>query len=458
MTVKKYAANGFVLPLVLGIGLLATLLGLMVILRSSQNRITAIAEKETTRSLAAAETGIAQVQALLNRYRMLATVSCTATPLVVGCSNAPQNWQTLTNTDLGSGDLCGSDPAATISTYGSDINSNTWQNISANPEDGQFRIVSYRYTPGTPTSPTDPIGIGQLVLDGQVNQESDGSATNRTSRTRLAVDFPIRRGSTGFTPPSLWIGSDSDSSASSATLTGSIQDSSCTPAASPVLEAAQTAGDYSQTPGAPFPPLPTEGLAPPTPNAGAGIYAQTFIDADTTLNSPAVDSVATYRIDESSGLSLNLTNPAEKLVVRTPAGNEKVVLYLKGGMTLSGGASIQVEDNTELVIYAHGPVTLAQNALTANPGPLDAKDIQIFSYTTDAISITGGTLPLTIVAPNAEVGISGSATVSGLIWAKALNISNASFTADVPSATDLALTMPPKISPIQSWQRQEVTP
>jgi Tfp pilus assembly protein PilX len=67
------STKGFVLPVAIGVGLIAILIGIMVIARSNQNRITATAQKETARSLAAAESGITQFQSLFNRYRPLST-------------------------------------------------------------------------------------------------------------------------------------------------------------------------------------------------------------------------------------------------------------------------------------------------------------------------------------------------------------------------------------------------
>ena len=107
--------------------------------------ITATAQKETARSLAAAETGITQFQSLFNRYRPLATYcSSNVTPAPSTCGTV--TWQTVENSNLAGSDVC--ETAATlVKDYADDFTNNQWKSVSTNPNDGQFRLVSYFYKP-----------------------------------------------------------------------------------------------------------------------------------------------------------------------------------------------------------------------------------------------------------------------------------------------------------------------
>ena len=137
--VKPSSEKGFVLPVVLGIGVITMLLGVMMIERSSQNRVAAIAQKANARSTAAAEQGVTQFQSLLNHYRPLATACSSATLSPSSCSSNP-SWQNISNAIL---DPCSTDstqPLAQIQSYANQ----DWQNSTTNPDDGQFRLISYQ--------------------------------------------------------------------------------------------------------------------------------------------------------------------------------------------------------------------------------------------------------------------------------------------------------------------------
>jgi type II secretory pathway pseudopilin PulG len=460
------STKGFVLPIAIGVGLIAILLGIMVIARSSQNRVTATAQKETARSLAAAETGITQFQSLFNRYRPLATYcSSNATPAPSTCGTV--TWQTVENSNLAGSDVC--ETAATlVKDYADDFTNNQWKSVSTNPNDGQFRLVSYFYKPNaTGGAPFFP-GTGDLTIEGRVNQNTDNTASNRTSMTRIDVQFPV----TNLPPnsadvPGLWISNGAGSTATDSTvqLKTNIRDSTCTAAINTTLRTRQLSPyEYQPTPRNYFPLMPTEGVNPPATGV-AGFY-----DISSPINHPEKlprigdtddNNVYTYRIAANSNRSIDLTGGQTFYVGER---SKTVVLYLEGGINVDS-SQIIVASESKLIIYAHGPVTLSGNS-TLNSIDQDdtpaAERVQLYVYPSSSdpaplVTISGGSasvpMQLLLFAPNSQVIFNTASQVKGSIWAKSWQGSKDSVLTQ--ASTDFSKTKItfPRISPITVWQR-----
>lgn len=474
--------QGFVLPIILGVGLVMILLGVMMIERSSQNRIAATAQKAKDQSLVAAENGLTQLQVLFNRYRLLAT-ACSNQTLSSFC-NSVVPWSNLSEAAL--------DPCSTSSTQPlpllQDYANQRWQNVSVNPNDGQFRLISYQYQLNADDEPLGS-GTGTLVIEGRVNPDD----AIRTATTQLKVTFNVTHESGLGNPPGLWIQhNQTTETPDSVQFLTQVRDSTCLgdPASStPVQQLqAQTQSPYvyQPTPGIPFPDLPTEGSSPPAAKSGA--YTLDSIDNDvmslprSTQNASAPkdeketstptaetdtnsSGILTYRIQANNGLSINLDNPAAILKLGT--GSETVVLYLDGGLTVTGGGKIQLVAGSSLIIYAHGPVILASNGTTPaieQEGTPSSIRTQIYVYSPPPpppssppyeVRLSGDALLyLTLLAPTSTV--LSSAQVQGSIWANAWQGSGSAVVKQDPvNISDLKLIWQPRISPITEWKRQE---
>jgi hypothetical protein len=465
------STKGFVLPIAIGVGLIAILLGIMVIARSSQNRVTATAQKETARSLAAAETGITQFQSLFNRYRPLATYcSSRSAPAPSSCGTV--TWQTVENSNLAGSDVC--ETAATlVKDYADDFTTNQWKSVSTNPADGQFRLVSYFYKPdATGGAPFLP-GTGELTLEGRVNPNSDNTASNRTSTTRIKIQFPVTNlPPNGAEVPGLWVSSGADSTVTESTvqLKTNIRDSACTAAINTTLQTQQPSPyEYQPTPGNYFPLLPAEGNSPPA----TGVTG--FYDIPSPITGPEklprmgdTDSsnVYTYRIAATDNRSIDLTGGK---VFYVGESSKTVELYLDGGINVDS-SQIIVASGSRLVIYAHGSVTLSGNS-TLNPIDQDdtpaAERVQLYVYPSSSdppsvspapsVSISGGSasvpMQLLLFSPNSQVIFNAASQVKGSIWAKSWQGAADSVLAQ--ASTDLSkvkITFP-RISPTTVWQR-----
>jgi hypothetical protein len=497
---KLPSEKGFVLPVVLGVGVITILLGVMMIERSSQNRIAAIAQKANVRSTAAAENGITALQVLFKRYPALAIYCsnerpkadksaspfCNTTPSlpnILTGNNLPL-WLNIPEDALDKIDDSCSPNSTELKIALQSYANQQWRNISDNLADGQFRLVSYQYYPN-PENPA--MGTGSLTVEGRINPDD----AIRTATAQLKVNFNITRNlGLGAPPlPGLWIQENQTSQASSSVkLLTNIRDSTCptdtapSPSVQQLKAQTQSPFAYQPTPGIPFPELPFEGVDLASTTAAVTSASEaTQIEA---IESPAISlpsptqpqstssttrdtSVLTYRVKANkNGQSLYLTKASDVLKIETDS--ETVVLHLEGGLTITGGGNIQLAPNKRLIIYAHGPVTLSGEEKTAaieqvedpleKTKPPSATRVQLYVYPsasapTPEVNLSGDApLHLVLVAPASLV--KSSAYVQGSIWAKSWKGEGpAAVVQDPLNASDLQLLWPPRISPITAWQR-----
>jgi hypothetical protein len=456
--------KGFVLPIAIGVGLIVILVGIMIVVRSSQNQITATAQTQTARSLATAEAGITQLQSLFNRYRPLSTFCSTSAT----CTTAT-TWESATNIVLAPDGAC-EDAAAIVQDYADDAEKNQWKNISKNVSDGQFRLFSYAFSPASSGS---QIGTGTLTVEGRINANDDGSSSNRTSTTRLNVQFKVNDGRiTAGELPGLWINADSDSSADpTVVLSTTIRDSTCEPNSDQVeqLKAQVSASTYryEAIAGESFPGLPKEGVS--LADLGSYISIPPIDNDSASLQNLTGASVLTYQVMQKSGLSINLLS-SPPLTIGTPESPATFILYLEGGMSIGDGSQIVVASGSKLIIYVHGSVDLFGSAappvlpIAQNDTPAP-KNVQIYVYPSASVAPTvsigsgsGSAMDLFLFAPKSQVAVHSGAKVKGMIWSKSwVGSSNAEVLQSSVKATDLDnVEFAPRISPITTWQRQQV--
>ncbi len=181
---RPSSQSGFALPVTIGLGLIAVLIGLTAILRAQDDRSDAANNRGATQSKLAAESGIAQTQSFINRYRMLANFNA--------CNN--DNWNAdgscndsgsaLTDISWGNPALipnlnavCGTGTLSESQTAVSNWTTNTWKPVdTATPPDlslGEYRLMSYDSN-------------GTLSIEGISKRGEPGE-----SRTRLTAQLPI---------------------------------------------------------------------------------------------------------------------------------------------------------------------------------------------------------------------------------------------------------------------------
>jgi Tfp pilus assembly protein PilX len=387
--------QGFVLPLVLGIGVITILLGVMMMERSSQNRIAAIAQKANAQSTAAAEHGVTQLQALLNRYPRLAT-ACSDSGLSSACGSPP-SWKTIKNKTL---EPCSTDDGQPI--WLQPYANQEWKNSTTDVADGQFRVFSYKYDPDASDA---AIGTGTLVVEGQINPND----SLRTATTKIETSFKITRAPKAGAPPGLWIQDNQAPETSRTALLTNVRDSTC-PAEkvsnpSPALQGQiQSPYAYQSTPGLAFPKLPLEGIVPIS-NTSFGSNTIDPIEGPTpslpSPTQPQSGSALTHNLKaNNNGQSINLTSLSE--VLEVGKGGETIVLNLEGGLTLTGGGRIRIASDTQLTVYTRGSTTLTADG-TNSAIELEPR-AKLAIYTYGPANLAGsGTTPAIKLAPNSNL-------------------------------------------------------
>jgi hypothetical protein len=480
--------KGFVLPLSVAVGAILMLLGVMMIMRASQGDKTAIAAKFNSRSQSVAEGSLTTFQSLMSRYKALSTYSYCSTddPVSVAqsggvdpnCSSPPPNTKTWSN--VSDKDFCGTREkdnqlgkfyADLVKDYATDFHNNEWQV----QDGGKYRLVRYIYTADTgTTSSTVPrrLGSGQLLVESEIEQDNTISNVNTPSKnptTRLEVSFEnwLERINDPNSLPTIWINSNGNSGAvdtvNFSTTTGfSIWDS--TPTDDCVHEKAKELRDrlasaddtYRLMPELPFPTLPAIGRKP-SPTPGTGVYTVPPIVSSLDLPDSgqiANNNTITYvipSINLSSGELINITQA-------DPSSFSTIALFVNGNLNIEEGAKIAVEDGIQLVIYAHGSVTLnSQKNLSNSIKAIDSSSVtKLFSYADEPIVIRGDSeIKLFVLAPRASVTFENNAKVSGAVWARSwVGGDSTSLVRELPTniLSQLSIDIP-RMRPISFWQR-----
>jgi Tfp pilus assembly protein PilX len=156
--------RGFVLPIAMGMGLIAIVIALTAVARSQNDRITALNKKETGTSLTAAEAGAAKVQEFLNRYRAVANYDL-------------DDWNPDNPANRA---FCGTDAVNEINYLTGIGTEDGWSSIeSTDPEvaakNPEFRVRNY--VAGT---------SAELTIEGRVNKN-----TTKESTSEVTFEFPV---------------------------------------------------------------------------------------------------------------------------------------------------------------------------------------------------------------------------------------------------------------------------
>jgi hypothetical protein len=187
--------NGFVLPLVIGLGLMLILIGLTLFLRSQNAQISASARQDSAQGLSAAEAGVTLAQAFIDRRRFLADDDSGTATSTTGWVNDIQTR--INNYSSYVGTTCTelTDAKITAENYLGGAATPTLFLLANNI--GKFRIVNYDYVPPSTSPPTPAKGV--LTIEGAPEQ----SNSVVSSLARVRVEIPLDTNSP-VPPPALW--------------------------------------------------------------------------------------------------------------------------------------------------------------------------------------------------------------------------------------------------------------
>ncbi|MDJ0730029.1 MAG: hypothetical protein QNJ33_08555 [Crocosphaera sp.] len=477
--IPKTNNQGFVLPLILGMGLVMSVAATAIIVSTQGKQKQVFAQERINNVNSVAELGITRYKQLLVQHPQLATYC--ANPSTETPCNSGKTWSNITaneieiNSSTASScstttELITTSSTSTVTNIQNLANVSTWHNVDDdNLSLGQYKLVNYIYEPIT-----DQRGTGILTVEGRFKAKN----SLKEATSRLQIRIPISKeenfgSSSSGGVPGLWIRWNQQTDVSgSVQLQTNIKDSTCpedtdnhrvtkvenymTNVPPEYLKA-----QYIQTPGEAFPPLPEEGKTPPT---GSGVYHISGVDNDTVMlpqsGESAVDGVLTYHIGDGSGKSIELSSGSN---LQVGTGHETVVLHVDGDMDISGGGNIQIADGSKLIIYAHGKVTLSGDSTTnavENSG--NPEDAQLYVYNPDDVTLSGGSgMKLFLFAPNSLVSMGSDAIFNGTIWAKTWKGSgSAIFTQGKTDITktklDIKASQSTTMDIYNEWQRQSM--
>jgi hypothetical protein len=281
--------SGFALPIAVGVGLLLMIVGATMVLRSQQQQVTAIAQKQTAGSLSAAEVGISRIQDLLTRYRAASLYPSDA-------SGSDPSWQNASAIP-GLSTSCPKDSPATPESKVAAAATKDWQDIDTDdPAKGQYRLVDYTYSTSE--------GKGTLKVQGRA-----GTVNGSLSAvTQLNVVIPVQTVSPYV--PGLWVKDSVNTGTIKANILGPC------PTTNPITPPAEgffIARSALEMPSPP--PIPSSGVNDLGSDIAAGITLPRTGDVSIAAN--------TYQyVVESINNSFTITS------------GKKVELWVKGNITL----------------------------------------------------------------------------------------------------------------------------
>ncbi|WP_299406833.1 hypothetical protein [Acaryochloris sp. IP29b_bin.148] len=187
---------GFALPVAMGMGLIILLVGLTLLLRSQDSQVSAIAQKDTAKSLNAAETGVNEIRALMNQHRAIANHPACTTDLNTPPTRNPDGTCPDSGNSIESWALpnnirnilaeCGINRTSEIVS----IANREWQDINpSEPSQGEYRLLTY----------DDQNSI--LRVQGRVNAGQPSE-----SISELEVEFPVEE----VPLAGLWVADNAD--------------------------------------------------------------------------------------------------------------------------------------------------------------------------------------------------------------------------------------------------------
>lgn len=428
---------GFALPVAIGMGLIILLVGLTMLLRSQDSQVSAIAQKDTAKSLNAAETGVNDIRNLINDYRELAEFPACAgdwdSNNLCPDDSSIQSWKNpsnITNTFLG----CAPDDINQII----DIAKRTeWHAVdSSDPSQGEYRLIDYEVASN----------IGILTVQGRVNEGQPSESVSQ-----LEVKFPIYPSSPNV--PGLWVNNSASIGEFEADVLGKCNS----------LSNVETINNHQ----ARQLDLTTAGITmPPVPPKPSGITTlPTGFSGTLPLNpleTPDPDGVYRYSIDQLTGeltIYNNNPDPSESLI--------RVELWVDGDINLQGQKIRNLcgtrTDCSAFTVKIFGLDT-PNNNINLDQGTVIC-DVFIHARTYQVNNSSAGSASANDCGSNTKnTGVFwvDTWTNSGPVRTPVLNPPRAIW-ADAPSSPwsapdqDPNQPYPPQIGPIQSWETKAKT-
>lgn len=354
--------SGFVLPLVIGLGLLMTIIGITMVIRGRDDQNNASSQKAAIAALTAAETGINRTLNFLNSNRTIAQYDMESATSIYDWIYFRDNPDVAAAVGTSS---CtgGARGAFSIDAFAS----NEWVDIDpSDSKKGQYKVASYNYsyTPGITASNEQAqedytiLGYGDLSVQGRINAQSANDSEDKnlgTALTYVQVRIPVTKSPPELVPfPGVFSGSSGLNTKNGfdadVVIAGCLSDSG--------LEASEinvTGGhEVKEVPSLGLPALPDipynkltatfTGVFPPK-NATT-VFPRSGDDPEVKSVNGKTTHVYHYYIDTDVDISTGGTE------IQVNAKDQVVVFYVNGDLNLgTGSTSFVVEDGSPIVNF-----------------------------------------------------------------------------------------------------------
>lgn len=445
--IRRSSEEGFALPITVGLGLIMLLIAATLVVKAQGDQTTASAQKATAQSLAIAEGGLSKTLAKLNQSNPDISPLLKRTYDPDGLTGTAVNeWTTTTPTGqkewtTSSNQPCAIEPDALLN---GTIGNST------------YTVLAYRYDPITKK--------GTLVVKGSVPV----GVTSSESRVQQVVNVSPKAASL------IGVLGTSDIALGNNDVLGINGNVACTnttncpltcPSSQARLIDAIGGGGSADVDGKIFVGSITPPTLPTMPTVWNGIGTAPTTEftlqlPDYTVNNtilvfPRPSDFLThragtpyhYKIDTINASGFNITINTQRNIATNPTG-DPVYFWVSGEIRMGGSSQLNhtasADNPTAFRIYGTGSPTPVQDILVAS----GASDVDAF-----------------IFAPNARVGINGTGTIDGLVYAKSFGEigANGNAVINVPNSPnlasslgDLAVYFSNQTDSINSWQRQAV--
>jgi hypothetical protein len=484
---KNNKEQGFTIPLVLGIGLFMLLAGITAIKMGSTSETNSKLQKKSSQALAAAETGLARIQSILDEKRELAIYPDCVSRSGDVCSDGGTvaSWGnpgaiTTSTTTTSCGTTTTDTSSALISALAQSLE---WQDISSDPNDGQFRLVSYIYTPNA--NANEPPGTGELTVEGRTAQDAadavkaDNKAYN-TGVARIKAEIPVNENIFINTSsvPGLWIKYQNSTNMANDKVNGDILVEGCLVPGG--IDSANLSDPTTQTISSSTDAMPDTPELTTLLNGGSTtlnyLIGDGIASADNTpANDPAItDPFASSSYPRSGDdaapdgyyhylIPSLIKNGNTDIEI---AAGAKVIFYLQGNLDMGGNTSINMQSNgntpANLQIYG--------NTVVANGTGLNGTNYKYGGTSATTTMYFNGTpeVKALIHAPSAAGGVAGGGNTEGsfkgTLWLNDWNPQSNNSKVKVDAVGQLSdlisssstQTIEPQMTVTSSWAREEV--
>lgn len=439
---NRSAEQGFVIPIAVGMGLIMILIATTMIVRSQGDQVSASAQKATAQSLAVAEGGMTRTLFKLNQ----------SSPDVSSLMKRTYDPNGLLGTALNEWTTANMPPCTTTSGL-----------LSGTIGNSSYEVLAYRYNATTKT--------GTLLVKGLTGTSSESRVQQTFSIGSKAGSLIGVLGTSALSLGNNDIAGINGNVACTNSTNCPVPSGSCSSLTNAsnntVARDAIGAGPQADIGGKIFlgpltspslPPMPSawngSGTAPTTEftitNSGS---AFNYPDNNTTLVFPRSSDFTrhiagtpyNYSINNINANGFNITINTQLNASTNPTG-DPVYFWVNGTINMGGSSQLNhtASSTNPTAFRIYGTSTTSQDFTVASG-----------SSNVDAF----------IFAPNARVGINGTGTIDGLVYAKSFGEvgANGNAVVNVPnnvnlgsSLGDLAVYFSNQTDSINSWQRQAV--